>query len=105
MSQRGCGFRWRGAFADLPFRDKDTYRPSHLAHTASCPTRRKSRRDGAASVVMALGPAPHSSSKWGDVAEIAEPYLHCLRADSIFARKETYDSRINDVETRDVCFD
>ena len=38
--------------------DKDTGRPSHLAHTASCPTLRKSRRDGAASVVMAHGPAP-----------------------------------------------
>jgi hypothetical protein len=46
------------AFAGLPLPDRDTYRPSRLSHAASCPTRRKSRRDGAASVVMADGPAP-----------------------------------------------
>jgi hypothetical protein len=28
------------------------------AHAASCPTRRESRRDGAASVLVAYGPAP-----------------------------------------------
>jgi hypothetical protein len=44
MSQWGCGFLERGG----------RLAP---AHATSCPTRRKSRRDGAASVVMVHEPA------------------------------------------------
>ncbi len=66
MSQLGCEFfiSRDGAFGDLPFgRDSnECASASPLAQAASCPTRRKSRRDGAASVVVAHEPAPQGSS-------------------------------------------
>lgn len=68
MSHLGCGFfTRRGGFADLPFCNGRRIRVDRFAqaHAASCPTRRKSRRDGAASVVVVHGPAPQGLSMIG----------------------------------------